>query len=110
MAILFWLFVIFIVVGGLFYIVAVIAGVGHVIKAKKNGVSLKEQSLANAVAQANKMMEKRKAKEIRRGYAPNVQVEVRVVQAAPKDETPEQRDAREKAEARKRYLESLVDK
>jgi hypothetical protein len=110
MAILFWLFVIFIVVGGLFYIVAVIAGVGSVISAKRKGVSLKEQSLANAVAQANKMMEKRKAKERRGGYAPKVQVDVRVVQAAPKDETPEQREAREKREARKRHLDSLVDR
>jgi hypothetical protein len=110
MAILFWLFFIFIVVGGLFYIIAVIAGVGSVISAKRKGISFKEQTLANALGQANKLMEKRKAKEIRRGYAPNVQVEVRVVQAAPKDETLEQREAREKAEARKRYLDSLVDR
>jgi hypothetical protein len=90
MAILFWLFFIFIVVGGIYYIVAVIAGVGSVISAKRKGVSLKEQSLANAVAMANKQTEKRKAKERRRGYAPNVQINVNVIQATAKEVLPKE--------------------
>jgi hypothetical protein len=99
MAILFWLFFIFIVVGGIYYIVAVIAGVGSVISAKRKGVSLKDQSLAHAVAQAQKIMDKKKAKERRRGYAPNVQINVSVIQATAKEVMPEETTDKEPNES-----------
>jgi hypothetical protein len=110
MVILFWLFVIFIVVGGLFFIITAISGVATVIKAKIKGVSLQEQQRADTSARVWKLMEDKSAKERRRGYAPNIEVEVKVIHVAAKDETPEEKAAREKAEARKRYLESLVDR
>lgn len=98
-------------IGGLLYLfIGMGVGLGKAIMRKRKGESFEQQSLRTATENAYKIAEKKAAKARRRGYSPNVEVQVKVNVATAKEETPQEREAREKAEARKRYLESLVDK
>ena len=95
-------------IGGLLYLfIGMGVGFGKALARKRQGESFEQQSLRNALDMANKITAKNAAK---RGYAPNVKVDVRIIQAASKNETPEEKAAREKREARKLYLDSLVDR
>jgi hypothetical protein len=96
--------------GFMFMIGGFASGIGQVIAAKKQGVSLKQQSLNSATKRAREISEHQAAKARRHGYAPNVEIEVNIMQASAKHETPEEKAVREKKEARRRYLDSLVDR
>lgn len=99
LAIIMILFGVIVIAGFMFMIGGFASGIGQVIAAKKSGVPQRPVIPPG--------VQKWAAKQARMNQTPIVNV---TVQMPPAKETPEEKEAREKAEARKRYLDSLVDR